>query len=770
MLDVIGRLLAVVLLAVIGVLAVLVERPPDAVPATAPAAEFSAERAATVVDALAREPRPVGSPASDAARDALVVRLRAEGLDPRIEATAAMAAEEGEVRAARVENVVATLPGREPTGAVVLMAHYDSVGAGPGASDDMSGVATVLETVRALRAGPALRNDVIVVLTDGEEAGLLGARAWVGGTQRSGAAAPEAGYSNLPATRPTVVLNWEARGVEGPSLLFETSPGNGGLVDAWADAVPYPRGDSSLVEVYRFLPNDTDLSPVLDAGRPGMNAAFIGRPYQYHSPGDVPANLSRASLQNHGGNALALTRALGDRDLAPLDPAASGAPAGDDRTYFPVLGRLVTYPSGWAGPHAGLALLLVAAVVVLARQRRRATVGGVLAGAAAFLLALVVAVAAGLGTWAALVAIRPSYADTGPFLGRPLLYEIAAGLVAFLVVTLAVSVQRRRPGAVAACCGSLLVLALLAVGLAVVAPGSVFLLGWPVVGLALGLAVVLAAGDRPWLAVPALVVGAAPAAALLVPFAVASYGVAEVSDGLPVAVFVLVGVPVAAALSALPRPGSVRGFALPVLALGSVVVLAGAGLLVDRPDATTPQGSHLAYVLDADTGDARWVTTDEAPAAWTRGYAPDPPAPLAAWPDGDPVGSGPAPVLGVPAPAATAVRTPGGLRVQVSSPRGAPTVSVRSDLPASTVTVTYPGRPSLSVSPGDGSLRVRLDDVPPEGAVVDLRLSGPASLRVDDESPGLAAVPGWAPRPPELRQARGNRSDLVVVSRSVVVP
>ena len=756
MLAVIGRLVAVVLLAVVGVLAVFLERPPEPVPSTAPAVEFSAERAATVVDALAREPRPVGSPASDAARDALVVRLRAEGLDPRVEATASVAAEEGEVRAARVENVVATLPGRDATGAVVLMAHYDSVGAGPGASDDMSGVATVLETVRALRSGPALRNDVIVVLTDGEEAGLLGARAWV--------------RERLPATRPTVVLNWEARGVEGPSLLFETSPGNGGLVDAWADAVPHPRGDSSLVEVYRFLPNDTDLSPVLDAGRPGMNAAFIGRPYLYHSPGDVPAALSRASLQNHGGNALALTRALGDRDLAPLDPAASGAPAGDDRTYFPVLGHLVTYPSGWAGPHAGLALLLVAGVALLARQRGRTTVGGVLAGAATFLLALAAALAAGLGTWAALVAIRPSYADTGPFLGRPLLYEIAAGVLAFLVVTLAVSVQRRRPGAVAVCAGSLLVLALLTVALAVVAPGSVFLLGWPVVGLALGLAVVLVAGDRPWLAVPAVVVGAAPTAVLLVPFAVASYGVAEVSDGLPVVVFVLLGGPVAAALSALPRPGAVRGFALPVLALGSVVVLAGAGLLVDRPDATTPQGSQLAYVLDADTGVARWVTTDGAPAAWTRGYAPDPPAPLAAWPDGEPVGTGPAPVLGVPAPAASAVRTPGGLRVQVSSPRGAPTVSVRSDLPASAVTVTYPGRPSLSVSPGEGPLRIRLDDVPPEGAVVDLRLSGPASLRVDDESPGLTAVPGWSPRPPELRQARGNRSDLVVVSRRVVVP
>jgi len=751
---VIGRLVAVVLLAVVGIIAVLLERPPDPVPATAPPAEFSAERAATTVDQLAREPRPVGSPASDVARDALVGRLRAGGLDPRVEAGAALAVEEGRARAARVENVVATLPGRDPTGAVVLMAHYDSVAAGPGAADDMAGTAAILETVRALRAGPPLRNDVTVVITDAEEAGLLGARAWV--------------REQLPPTRPTVVLNWEARGVEGPSLLFETSPGNAGLVDAWAGSVPHPRGDSSLVEVYRFLPNDTDLSPVLDAGRPGMNAAFIERPYQYHTPGDVPPNLSRASLQNHGANALALSRALGDRDLAPLDPVASGAPPQGDRTYFALLGVLVTYGSGWAWLVAVLGLVLVVVLVVAARVRRRATVGGVVGGALTYVLGLAVAVAAGLGLWRGLVWLRPAYADTGPFLGRPLLYEIAAGVLAFVVTTSVVSVVRRRPGAVALAAGSLLVLALLAVGLAVVAPSSVFLLAWPVVGLALGLIAVVLAGERPWLAVPFLVLGAVPAVALLIPFAVASYGVAGISDGLPVLVFTLVGVPIAASLSALPRPGTARGYALPILAFVWVLILAGGGLQLDDPDARTPYGSHLAYVLDAESGAARWVTTDRAPADWTRGYAPAPPAPLEAWPGGEPVGSGPAVVLPVAPPAVTVLsRTPDAARLQVTSPRGAPTIFLRGDLPVRGVTVAYPGRPPLSAPLVPGPLSLRLDDVPPEGAVVDLLVTGPVTLRVDDQGLGLDGVPGFAPRPPELRQARGNESDVVVVSRRV---
>ncbi|WP_345412863.1 M20/M25/M40 family metallo-hydrolase [Actinomycetospora chlora] len=754
----IGRLLAVVLLAVIGVYAVLVERPPDPVPASAPPAEFSAERAGTVVDALAREPRPVGSLASDVARDALVSRLQSLGLPAQVEPGAALEAGDGRTWGARVENVVATLPGSAPSGSVVLMAHYDSVAAGPGAADDVSGVATVLETVRALRSGPPLRNDVTVVLTDGEEAGLLGARAWV--------------RDRLPRDRPTVVLNWEARGVEGPSLLFQTSPGNAGLVDAWARSVPYPRGDSSLVEVYRFLPNDTDLTPVLDAGRPGMNAAFIGDPYQYHSPGDVPANLSRESLQNHGGNALALTRALGDRDLAPLDPIASRQPPTGDRTYFSALGHLVTYDSSWAWPLAGLAIVLVLALVVVARVRRKATVGGVLGGALVYLLSLAVAVAAGVGLWQGLVWTRPSYADTGPFLGQPLLYEVAAGVLAFLVTTLVVSLLRRRPGGIAFATGALLVLALLTAGLAVVAPGSVFLLGWPVVGLALGLLLVVLAGERLWLATPLFVLGAVPAVALLVPFAVASFGVAGISDGLAVAVFVLLGVPIGAGLSGFPRPGAVRGYALPILALVWVLILAGGGLLLDRPDDRTPQGSQLALVADADRGGAaRWITTDTAPADWTRGYADGPPVTDPEWPGEQPVRSGPGPVLPVPGPAATVLeRTPDRVRLLLASPRGATTMTLAGDLPVPAGTITYPGLAALALPPSPGPLRLRLDAVPREGVVVDLVATGPLALRVGDQTLGLAGVPGFSPRPPELRQARGNQSDLVVVSRQVAVP
>jgi hypothetical protein len=115
-------------------------------------------------------------------------------------------------------------------------------------------------------------------------------------------------------------------------------------------------------------------------------------------------------------------------------------------------------------------------------------------------------------------------------------------------------------------------------------------------------------------------------------------------------------------------------------------------------------------------------------------------------------------------------RTPDGVRLLLTSPRGAPTMVLRTDLPVPAGTVTYPGLAPLAVPASSGPLTLRLDAVPREGVVVDLVATGPLSLRVDDQTQGLAGVPGFTPRPPELRQARGNRSDVVVVSRQVVVP
>ena len=79
-------------------------------------------------------------------------------------------------------NVVATIPGEDPKRVVVISGHYDSmpgdvmdaVSDAPGANDDASGTAVVMECARVL-AGLKPKATILLALTAGEEQGLLGA-------------------------------------------------------------------------------------------------------------------------------------------------------------------------------------------------------------------------------------------------------------------------------------------------------------------------------------------------------------------------------------------------------------------------------------------------------------------------------------------------------------------------------------------------------------------------------------------------------------------
>ena len=146
--------------------------PPAVVPASAPVTDFSAERAVEHLKVIAREPHPTGSIANARVRDYIVEQLYSLRLRPEVQNSVSTTPWDiggAPYSAGTIQNVIARLPGMNSTGALLLMAHYDSVATGPGASDNGSGVATLLETLRALRGGSALRNDVIFAFTDGEE-------------------------------------------------------------------------------------------------------------------------------------------------------------------------------------------------------------------------------------------------------------------------------------------------------------------------------------------------------------------------------------------------------------------------------------------------------------------------------------------------------------------------------------------------------------------------------------------------------------------------
>ena len=325
------------LVALVGavLLAVTGTTPPAPRRADAPPQMFSAGRAMADVRAIARAPRPTGSAENARVRRYLIRRLAGMGLTVRavgtpmtMSAAARIADRTGGTRVRPpVVNVVGVLAGRDPVRpAVLLMAHYDSVAGSPGAADDAAGVATALETVRAVLADGRPARDLIVLFTDGEEAGLEGANAFFAGDPL--------------ARRVGVVVNMEARGGGGRASMFETGRDNGAMMRLFQQAVPRPVGTSLSVFIYAQLPNSTDFTPARRAGYPGFNFAFIGRPGLYHSPLSTPATLDQGSVQDMGGQVLPLTRALLAVPVLP-GPAA-------DRSFFDAFGLvLVAYPAGY---------------------------------------------------------------------------------------------------------------------------------------------------------------------------------------------------------------------------------------------------------------------------------------------------------------------------------------------------------------------------------------------------------------------------------------
>lgn len=751
----------VLVLVLVAVTTLLSGRPPSPVPASAPDRDFSAERALGYLREFATEPRPLGSPASDRARDYLAGALRSAGFSVRIDRAVGGFTTAGIASFGRVDNIVATLPGGEPTGSVVLAAHYDSVVGGPGASDDGAAIAAMLETVRALRTGDRLRNDLVLLITDGEERGLLGAAAF--------------GRRLPPLGKTAVVLNWEARGVSGPSLMFETSPHNAALVALFVAAAPYPNGDSSLVELYRLLPNNTDFTEFAGAGLAGMNFAYIEGAARYHTPGDTIANLDPASLQHHGANMLGLTRALGNGDLSTLA-------ADHDATYFRVFRFIVSYPIALARPLALLAALALAALVMLARRRGLLSIPRLMLATTWVLLPLITAVAMAQGLWWLLLAVRPDYAQN-PFLYRPQLYQVAIAALAACTVWAWYLPLRRRIGPAALAAGGLVWLMLLGALSAALAPGTSHLFTLPALGCATGglVALLLARARCGWPAA-ALTVGATPAVVLLMPLGVDSFEAAGLATGGAVAalltLFGLTLLPLVESL--LPVMGQPRGRRRTALAAltGATLVatLVGAGLAVDRVDPAHPVRSDLTYLLDTDTGQASWLSHDAEPGGWVRRYVrarSDDPERTAGLADG-PVWLGPAPAVPAPAPEVTLrSRQSDTIELHVSSRRSASSAVLRVNQRVEEVTVAAPGLVPTGLRikgtlPGRWPAEVHVGDLPPEGIDVTLRISPQRPLRIAayDLVEGLSGVPGFVPRPPGTERPPRASSDAVVVTRT----
>ncbi|MFE3451363.1 M28 family peptidase [Nonomuraea sp. NPDC059194] len=755
---------ALLTLAAVILLSAMADSTMQPLPTSAPGTQFIAERALAHLERFAAEPRPIGSPASDRARDYLVGQLRAAGLEVEVQRSVGARSAAGLATFGQVDNIVGRLPGTDPTGTVLIAAHYDSAAMGPGASDDGAAVAAMIETIRALREGTGPRNDIVLLMSDGEEDGVLGAEAFV--------------REHPLGRKGGVLLNWEARGVSGPSLMFETSRNNARLVEAFVNAVPAPRGDSSMVELYRLLPNNTDFTPLTKAGFTGMNFAYIERSSLYHTAGDSIANLNRGSLQHHGTNMLALARSLGDTDLRTLS-------SDHDVTYFRALGTMITYPDLFVWPLAALAVLAVAGLAVVGRVRRLLSLPRLLVATVSAVVPLILSVVLAQGLWELLVAWRPAYDAMGGLLHRPLPFQAAVAVLSALAVLGWYQSMRRRLGPAALSVGALLWPAGLGVLCAQVAPGASFLFALPSMLCALGGLAALLLPPLTWVRLAAALLGPITAAMLLPSLAGNAFdGMGLALGGASALVLALFG------LSVLPivelflpdpatKPRRAAVLAVPLTAVVLAVGLVGTGLLADRFDADRPRRTHLAYVMDADTRAAHWVSADGEPAEWTRRYVSG--HDRAALPEGYARGAlwtGPAPAISAHGPRADVLARRGDtVKLRVTGGNGARSVTLRFDRPITQATADAGRFGSVSVPvtgtrTGTWPAEIRFRGIPARGVTITVRVPGADRVRltVISETDGLSAVPGFVPRPAGLVAATREDGDLVAVTRTYALP
>ena len=710
-------------------------RPPAPKPPDAPAVEFSGARAAATLHRLLEGvgPHPSGSLANATVRDRIVAELTHIGYEPSIQREY-FCGRHG--ACAPIENVVAVRRGQVRT-SVLLSAHYDSVGAGPGAGDNASSVAVMLEIARALALSPPAHHDIVFLADDGEEPGLIGMEAFLA--------------SSPLASRVRGAVNLEARGVSGPSLLFETSAHNDWLVRRFGATAPKPAASSVFQVLYQRLPHETDFSALRSRGVAGFNFAFIESPERYHSSGDSVDAVDVRSLQHHGDNGLAAVRTLAESDIERI-------PAGR-AVFFDLLGyRVVSWPEAASQVAAWSALVACGLAWVL--RRRRGDIGpGVIATLAAFPLAL-------LGSVLPALWLQSRLATSG---GWPPLAFIALGLAAASLSSL--PAWPRRPGQMLVAQGIWWSFAACAV--AWVEPAAAYPF---VVPAALSACAAMAAVWRADGTIGAVLV-LVPAVAVVVlwtPLLHHMYVGIE-SAVLPViagstSVAVL---PLAALASPPSRRDGQRRLVAP-LSLTAIAVLLCAATLVYT--AHPAERLTVAYHVDAMTGRARWlVQPDRAglgtpdvnnlrlPFPWSadseRAYAAD----------AEPIDVAPPRVSITEDTADARSRT---VRFRLSSPRAAPTIRLRipGDVRLAGATVQAVEVP-LPL-PHDlhwfgGWWNITSLATPPTGVDVTLRLTGSPRFTavVVDESPGLPT--GAAPPRVDLARALASRDGHVtLVSRT----
>src|SRR6202162_2677639 len=717
--------------------------PPAVVPASAPVTDFSAERAMEHVRVIAREPHPTGSIANTRVRDYMRAQLSSQGLKTEVQKSASTTPWDiggAPYSAGTIQNVIARLPGMNSTGALLLMAHYDSVATGPGAGDNASGVATLLETLRALREASSLRNDVIFAFTDGEEAGGLGAQAFVDE------------YS--PAKLVSVALVVDSGGSCGRATLVMESQHqqNGWLVREVAATVRRSLA-ASITDGFRSSMSSGDDLNLYPKGIEAINSGINGCPTTYHTMKDDLENLDARSVQDLGNSSLTLARHLGSLDLKH---ASEGKVF-----YFAFWGRLFFYPVTWGLPLTLFILAVLVGIVFLGFRRGRFTAHGLGYSFLLWLAALLVSGGLIALIWWALQAL---HLVNKSFLSAYNATPYGLGFVALTAATVSELFVWFRPELDAAnlTAGAFLLCSVPMILSCFFAPNASFQFTWPLAAVLLPMGIELTA-KRPESRTLkfARLLGVVPALFLFPLFI--GYSVTTL-DGKMGDMIILVILMVALLALLAPqldvltaRGGMLVPRTCTLLAFSLVLF----GALRSGYDARHPEPDSVSYWLDSNSEKASWISFDTNPDNWTSqfltGHFEASTVHLLNPVDGDAILKAEAPYVQLPPPGVETLEdsTTGGerkLRLRLVSPRQARIIWLQLEK-ATVVAATLEGR-KVQVNEVDKRNKVWgivYLALPTEGIELDLTLNASETpqFTLIDQSDGLPSFPGFhfEPRP-----------------------
>lgn len=561
-----------------------------------PADQFSIERAMRPLLEIAKEPHYVGSEAHDDVRKFLIGELQKIGLEPHIQEGFSLNPLSKTLN--KPVNIIARMEGSESGKSLLLLSHYDSAPVPSyGASDDGSGLVTILESFRAyLASGARPKNDIIILFSDAEELGLDGAKLFV---------------NEHPWAKDVgLALNFEARGTSGPSnMILETNGGNSNLIQGFIAANPkYPVASSLMYSVYKMLPNDTDSTVFREDGDiDSFFFAFIDDHFNYHTANDNIHNLDTYSLAHQGSYLLPMLHYFADADLTKLK-------SNTDDVYFnfPLI-KMISYPFSWIWPMIIIATLVLLLLIFYGLYKRRLNGKSMALGFVPFLASLIISGVIGFFGWKLLLLIYPQYTE----IQQGFTYNGHWYIAFFVALSLAISFAfykkfHKKQNEASLYVGPLFFWILLNLALAVYLKGAAFFIIPVFFGL-LSFFVILRQ-ERPNLLAMAIL--AVPALFIFVPliqFFPVGLGLRMlfISSIFTVLLFALL----------LPVLGFYRfkGVLSTLFFLLAVFFFIKAHSKSDfSPERKKP--NSLLYYEDADTGKAFWTTYDKKPDEWTQKY------------------------------------------------------------------------------------------------------------------------------------------------------